>query len=185
MATLDQPEAGPLWPGSEVMLIDQRAQDDSGEVGESDRDDVLEEAAFAYDFQAAGADVVDELDGAVSARRARESETELVDGKAQILDFVVAEPEPSRQAGRRNARQSKELGAGRDYQADLVGISHDRRTVPPATGGRRRRVPVDLVTSVANPNFRSSGSNPGPGTGVGGAGGPRGQLAPPEQVLER
>lgn len=134
MAPLHEAEAGTVGGRRQIVLVDQRAEDDPGEVGQPDRDDVFEEAALPLHHQRARFDRIDQLDGAVAPGRTGEAEAQLVDGQAKILDLVIAEAEAAGETGSCDARQTEELRAGRDNESDFVGSCHDRRTVPPGGG---------------------------------------------------
>src|SRR5215469_10915858 len=77
MATLDQSEAGTFGPGREVVLVDEGTQDHPGQVGQADRDDVLEKASESHHLEATGLDEVYQLHGAVPSGGAGEAEAQL------------------------------------------------------------------------------------------------------------
>ena len=148
MATLDQTEAGSLRPRGQIVLIDQGAQYDPGQISEADGNDVLQEPPLAQNLELTRLDGVDELDRAVAAGRTREPEAQLVDGQPEVLDFVIAEPESAGQTSRGDARQTQELRASRDNQAHFICSSHDRRTVAPVGPGPAKSGPMALLSGA-------------------------------------
>src|SRR5579875_2566978 len=65
-----------------------------------------------------------QLEGAVAALVASHGETDLVDRQPQVFNFVVAEPEPARKAGRGHPRKPYVLRLGWDNQAHLAPSPH-------------------------------------------------------------
>ncbi len=118
-----------MGSGREVMFIDQSAQDHLRQLREPDGCDVIDEVSLALDHQAVGAEHVPQFDRAAPSGWARQTEAQLIDGKAQVLDFVVVETEPTGESGGGDSGQAKELRKGGDDQSHFVAWSHDLPTV--------------------------------------------------------
>ena len=111
------------------MLVDQRAEDDPGEIGETDRCDVVDESTFPFDLEPVVEHYVPELHGAASAGRTGQAETELVDRQPQVLDLVVGETEPAGEPRRGYPRQPEEFWKCWYQESHLVGLAHEPGTV--------------------------------------------------------
>lgn len=118
-----------MGAGPEVMFIDQGAQNHLRQLGEPDGCDVIDEVSLALDHQAIRAEHIPQLDRAAPPGWAGQPETQLIDGKAQVLDFVVVETEPTSESGGGDSGQAKELRKGGDHQSHFVAWSHDLPTV--------------------------------------------------------
>ncbi len=121
---------------SELVIVDQSGQDYPGQLGQSDRRQVVDKMSLPLDHQVVVAEHVTQFDRPPAAGRAGQPEAELIDGEAQIFDLVIVEPQAPSQAGGRDPSQAKKLRQGRNHQQYFVARSHDLRTVAacPASG---------------------------------------------------
>jgi len=95
--------------GTEFVLVDQGAEDDPRKVGQTDRCDVVDEPTFPADLEPVVQHHVPELDGSAPAGGSGQTETKLVDGQPEILDFVVGETEAAGEPRSRDPRQAQEF----------------------------------------------------------------------------
>jgi hypothetical protein len=87
---------------------------------------VIVEAALPLDFETTVTDDKTDLDGPRPPVGPGETEAQLVDRQAEILDLIERETQAAGQSGRGDAGKAQKLRCGRDRQSNLVLPRHLR-----------------------------------------------------------
>jgi electron transfer flavoprotein beta subunit len=139
LMALDQTKARAVRTRSELVLVDEGAQDHFGQLGEPDWGDVVDEVALALNNQAIISEHVPQLHSPAASGGTRQAEAQLVDGEAEVFHLVVGEAQTARKAGGCDPGQPEELRQGGDNQSHFVARSHDQRTVAARSGSGWRQ----------------------------------------------
>jgi hypothetical protein len=129
----DQPELDLVCRDFQVVLISDGRQYQTGQVVDAGRYRRVGEGAGALDNEHLRSDPKGDLHRPVPLLASESSEADLIYPKADVLDFVVDEAEPDRQASCSHASQSEKLRSSWDYETYYIGIRHypSERTTQP------------------------------------------------------